>query len=127
LPHPRPRLALTGPYDLYNFSPWILGSIAGRASLDRAKASPVKLVIMDRGGSKSQLGFGAFEGRVIYLGEEALTIAGREFNARKFELKAEPFPDWFIWTSKEGIALALLDEQKRMRLELLRYNQHGSF
>ena len=121
------RLSVQAPYDLYNGIPWILNSIVRRASVTIGKISKVKLLIIDRGGPKSAIGIGAFDGYVSYLGQESIEVAGGPTSARKFELRAHPFPNWLIWNSQEGIALVMHDAQGQVHIELLRYEKFSPF
>lgn len=119
-----PRISVDMPYDLYLSVPWFVSSILRRPGVDHNRPMPVKLLIMDRGGPKSELGFGEFEGQVRYLGEESITAAGREFWSRKYELKADPFPGWLVWLSPDGIALAMQAIGEKTKIELERYEKH---
>jgi len=77
----------------------------------------------------------AFPAQVQYVGEDTVAISGEKIPASIFELKAPntgipnvSIPGTLIWTSAEGIVLALQDSDKpEQRIELVEYKKYGKF
>lgn len=118
-----PRLAVRAPYDLYLPLPWFLASAALRSRVGDAKQTSIRWVVMDRGGPHSALGFGDFTGSAEYQGEETLESAGGPMAARKFLLRAEPFPNWLVWISKRGLLVAADEGGGKTRVRLASYKE----
>lgn len=128
------RMAMQGAYNVFLPSPWMLGSIARRAKKIPNQAAAVQLVMM--GGMEEQgPKLMSFPAEVQYVGDDEVSISGEKIPAAIFELKAPntgiagvSIPGTLIWTSNEGVVLALQDSNRpEQRIELVEYKRHGKF
>jgi len=67
-----------------------------------------------------------------YLGHEQLSVAGRTWEADKFELKVATVPPYIVCTSTEGLLLSFSLESKNKacsdeRMGLVRFQQWEKF
>jgi hypothetical protein len=128
------KLAMQGAYNVFLPSPWMLGSIARRAKKVPGQSASVQLVMM-AGSDKPGPKLLAFPAQVQYVGEDSVSIGGEKIAASIFELKAQDtgipnvsIPGTLIWTSTEGVVLALQDSDKpEQRIELVQYKKYGKF
>ena len=126
------KLAMHGAYNVFLPSPWMLGSIARRARKIPNQSAAVQLVMM--GGMEEQgPKLVSFPAEVQYVGDDEVSIGGEKISASIFELKAPntgiqgvTIPGTLIWTSGEGVVLALQDSNKpEQRIELVEYKRYG--
>jgi len=128
------KLAVQGPYNVFLPSPWMLGSIARRARKVPGQNAAVQLVMM-AGSEQPEPRLVAFPAQVQYVGEDTIVIGAEKIPASIFELKAlhtgipnVSIPGTLIWTSAEGVVLALQDSDKpEQRIELVEYKKYGKF
>src|SRR5205823_12670804 len=128
------RLEMTGPYNIFLPSPWMLGSIARRARKIPGQSAAIQLVVMT---GSEELGpkLVAFPAQVQYVGEDSVSIDTEKIPASIFELRAPntgvpgiSIPGTLIWTSAEGVVLALQDSDKPdQRIDLVEYKRYGKF
>jgi hypothetical protein len=128
------KLAMHGAYNVFLPSPWMLGSIARRARKIPNQSAAVQLVMM--GGMEAQgPKLVSFPADVQYVGDDEVSIGGEKIAASIFELKSPntgipgvTIPGTLIWTSSEGVVLALQDSNKpEQRIELVEYKRYGKF
>src|SRR5437588_6137859 len=110
----------------------MLGSIDRRAKKVPSQSATVQLVVMT---GSEELGpkLVAFPAQVQYVGEDSVSIDTEKIPASIFELKATntgvegiSIPGTLIWTSAEGVVLALHDSDKpHQRMELADYKKEG--
>src|SRR5437588_2719243 len=108
----------------------MLGSIDRRAKKVPSQSATVQLVVMT--GSEN-LGpkLVDFPAQVQYVGEDSVSIDTEKIPASNFELKATntgvegiSIPGTLIWTSAEGVVLALQDSnQPDQRIDLVKYKR----
>ncbi|HTS10139.1 MAG TPA: hypothetical protein VMP68_31540 [Candidatus Eisenbacteria bacterium] len=109
-----------------------MSSITRSASHDQKAMTPVQLVTLENGSREDPIFTTTFSGHLKYLGQEQLSLAGRKWHADKFQLKVAVHPPFLLWTSPEGLLLALALENKNKTLaqdgiELVKFQQSNDF
>jgi len=119
-------LPMSGIYDFFLPSPWMLGSIARRSAKDPGKPTQVQLVRM-AGMSPEGPKLHAFPAQVQYVGDDLIEINGKKLASSIYELKApDAIPEMLIWVAPDGIVLALQDSTKQeQRMELTQFTRHA--
>ena len=103
----------TGPAGLmWPISAFSLSSITRGASHDPKTATPVELLTFEETSDADPIFTSILGGRLRYLGQEKLVLAGREWLADKFELKVATHAPFLLWTSSQGLLLAFAHEEK---------------
>lgn len=128
------KLVMQGPYNVFLPSPWLLGSIARRAKKVPNQSATLQLVMM-AGSVEQGPKLVSFPAEVQYVGDDEVSVRGEKIPAAIYELKAintgiqgVTIPGTLIWTSNEGVVLALQDSNKPdQRIELVEYKRYGKF
>lgn len=122
------NLKISQPYDLFFPYPWFLGSIVARVPRTLGQAVSTKVILIDEGHGPKQLGLIPIESKIEYLGEEKVRIGDTIVTAQKFEIRPDPLPRFFVWTSPEGIVLAYQDSKKsEQRIGLVNFERFEDF
>ena len=92
--------------------------------------TPVDMITIDERSQQDPVLATVLEGRLRYLGQEPITVAGRRWRAEKFELHVPLHAPSMIWTSQQGLLLDFALEDNRNRptehgMKLVRYQQWG--
>lgn len=119
-------LPMQGAYDFFSPSPWMLGNIVRRARKDVAAPLNIQLArIKDT--NPAGLGLDSFMAQAQFVGDDQIEIGGKRFAASIYELRAEgKIPSMLVWTSPEGIVLAMQDSSRPdQRMELVEFKVHG--
>jgi hypothetical protein len=122
------KMPVSGPYNLFLPSPFILGSIAKRAKKSPGEPVKIKLVQMEKMTAEGPL-LNEKSGEVEYQGDDQVEIAGQKIAAGIYEIRVpEVVPSILIWMSNEGVVLAMQDAARPdQRMELTEYKQHAKF
>lgn len=121
-------LAVSGAYNFFLPSPWLLSSIGRRAHNKKPDQSvPVKLVQMtgmsETGPILVELG-----AQVAYVGEDQVEVDGARLPASIYEVRGSDFPAIMVWISAEGVVLMMQDSAKpEQRMELVEFKKFGAF
>jgi hypothetical protein len=96
---------------LWPISAFSLSSITRAASHDPKAITPVELLTFEEISDADPVFTTTLGGYLKYLGQEKLSLAGREWLADKFELKVATHPPFLLWTSPQGLLLAFAYEK----------------
>ena len=127
------RFDVQHPYGfLWPISPFSLGSVARESERDTEIVTRVSLISIEQPSSQSPVSPLILTGRLRYLGVEAVTAAGRSWDAYKFSIKVPLHPKFLVWTSKKGLLLALAVEHQhadwpKEGLRLVRFQAFSDF
>jgi len=102
---------------LWPISAFSLSSITRGASHDAKTVTPVELFTFDETGGPDPVFAMTLVGRLKYLGQEKLLSAGRKWLADKFELKVAMHLPFLLWTSPQGLLLAVAYETKSNQMD----------
>ena len=127
------RTHLDNPYGLlWPISPFSLSGITRQIERNRQHPSAVDLISIEQPSPSNPVQPTVRSGQIYYLGEEDLKTANRNWRAFKFSLKVPLRPEYLIWTSSKGLALAVAIkhphknwQQEGMRL--IRYQSWNGF
>ena len=117
----RPNLSMEVPVQcsaglLWPISAFSLSSITRGASHDPKTITPVELFTFDETSGPDPVFAMTLGGHLRYLGQEKLLSAGREWLADKFELKVAMHLPFLLWTSPQGLLLAVAYETKSNKM-----------
>lgn len=120
------ELAMSGPYDFFSPSPWMLGNIVRRAQRVKGEQSSIQLVRIDSTGANG-VQLSAFNAQVSYVGDDQLDTAGGRHAVSIYELKAEgKIPEMLVWIADDGLVYAIQDSSHaEQRLELVELKRQG--
>ena len=120
-------LPVSGPYNLFLPSPWLLSSIGRRSSRNPEAPTKVQLVQMAGMGPDGPK-LMAFDAEVQYVGDDVIDVGGKKIHADIYELKSADTPAILMWISAEGVVILMQDSQKPdQRLELVEYKKLAAF
>jgi hypothetical protein len=115
---------------LWPISAFSLSSITRGASKNAGKITPVQLVTVEEISKDDPVFVSILDGNLKYLGEEEISLAGKQWRADQFELKVPLHPPFVIWTSPEGLLLGFAPEGRSLAeagLRLVRFQQLANF
>ena len=101
---------------LWPISAFSLSSITRFASHDPKAITRVELLTFEEISGADPLFTTTLGGYLKCLGQEKLSLAGREWLADKFELKVATHPPFLLWTSSQGLLLAFAYEKDSDKL-----------
>jgi hypothetical protein len=101
---------------MWPISAFSLSSITRGASRDPRTMTPVELLTFEEPSDAQPIFTTTLGGYLKYLGQEKLSLAGREWLADKFELKVATHPPFLLWTSPQGLLLAFAYEKDSDKL-----------
>jgi hypothetical protein len=103
--------AVQKPYGLlWPVSAFSLSGITREAERDPSVQTQVQLVSIQQPSADNPVSVLVFGGYLQYLGEESIQLAGQNWPAHKFLLKVALHPKFLIWTSQDGLLLAVAVE-----------------
>jgi hypothetical protein len=122
------QMALSGPYDFFSPSPWMLGNIVRRATKDKSQKATIKLARID-GASEQGVNMSSFTASVQYVGDDQVELSGEKRPASIYELRADgAIPAMLVWVADDGIVFAIQDSSRPdQRLELSNLQRYGKF
>ena len=122
------QMTISGPYDFFSPSPWMLGNIVRRATKEKSQTSSIKLVRID-GADEQGVKMSLFSANVQYVGDDQIEIAGEKRPASIYELRAEGIiPGMLVWVADDGMVFAIQDSSRPdQRLELSNLQRYGKF
>jgi hypothetical protein len=101
---------------LWPISAFSLSSITRSASHNPKAITPVELLTFEEISDADPVYTTTLGGYLKYLGQEKLSLAGREWLADKFELKVATHPPFLLWTSSQGLLLGFAYEKDSDKL-----------
>ncbi|HUR37529.1 MAG TPA: hypothetical protein VM009_06910 [Terriglobales bacterium] len=120
-------MAMSGLYNFFLPSPWLLSSIGRRAPKKPDQPVNVKLVQMS-GMSADGPKLAALDAEVAYVGEDVLEISGSKLAASIYEIRGKNVPAIVVWISTEGVVLMMQDAAKpEQRMELVEFKKVTAF
>ena len=120
-------LPMSGAYNFFLPSPWLLSSIGRRAPKKPDQPVTVKLVQMT-GMSEGGPVLSSFEAQVTYVGEDQVEISGLKLAASIYEIRGPTVPGIVVWISAEGVVLMMQDSGKpEQRMELVEFKKLAAF
>jgi hypothetical protein len=129
----RLKLPLKSAYGfLWPISAFSMTNITRFAERKAGSSVPVSMITIDEPSAADPVVASVLEGRLRYVGQEELHVAGAKWQADKFELKVPLNPPCMIWTSPQGLLLdfTLEDNAKRLTehgMSLVKYEQFGEW
>jgi hypothetical protein len=124
---------LEEPYGLlWPISPFSLSGVTRTIERDLGRATQVDFVRIEQPSRQNPVETTILAGPLRYLDEEDIEAAGRKWRAHKFSLKVAMHPTFVIWTSSNGLLLALDVEHSQQDwpkegLKLERFQQWSDF
>jgi hypothetical protein len=120
-------MEMSGPYNFFLPSPWLLSSIGRRAPKKPDQPVNVRLVQMS-GMSSTGPVLASLEADVAYVGEDVLEISGNKLAASIYEIRGKNVPAIVVWISTEGVVLMMQDAAKpEQRMELVEFKKVSAF
>jgi len=120
-------MPMSGAYNFFLPSPWLLSSIGRRAPKKPDQPVKVKLVQM-AGMNPEGPRLIVLEAEVTYVGEDQVDIAGQPIPASIYEIRGTGVPSITVWISPDGVVLMMQDVAKPdQRMELVEFKKLSSF
>jgi hypothetical protein len=120
-------IPMSGAYNFFLPSPWLLSSIARRASKRPDQPTKVKLVQM-AGMNQNGPVLSVVEAEVAYVGDDVVEISGSKLPANIYEIRGKDVPAIIVWLSAEGVVLMMQDAAKSdQRMELVEFKRLATF
>jgi hypothetical protein len=129
----RLRLPLDTAYGfLWPISAFSMSNITRFPHREPGDEIPVSMLTVDEPSAADPVLVSVLRGNLRFLGQEQTTIAGKKWQADKFELKVALNAPFMLWTSPQGLLLDLTLEDNAKRLaergmELVRYQQFADY
>lgn len=127
------RTHLDEPYGLlWPISPFSLSGVTREVERDPTRATEVDLVTIEQPNIANPVEATILAGPLQYLGDEDIEAAGQKWHAHKFSLKPALHPEFLIWTSSNGLLLALAVEHEHKNwpeegMRLARFKSFAGF
>jgi len=127
------RVPMKHPFGLlWPISAFSLSGITRETERDPAHESSIQLVSVQQPSADIPVSPMVLDGKLQYLGEENVEVAGQEQRALKFSFKVALQPGLLIWTSPKGFLLALAFEHEHKDwpaegMKLLHFQQWDAF
>ena len=127
------KLAVKEPFGLFwPISVFSLSGITREAERDPSHITRVQLVSFEQPSREVPVSPTILDGELRYAGEEPIDVAGEQQRAFKFLLKVALHPQLTIWTSRQGLLLALeVDHAEQgwpeQSIKLLQFHQFAQF
>lgn len=120
-------MPMSGAYNFFLPSPWLLSSIGRRAPKKPDQPVTVKLVQM-AGMNRDGPRLVALQAEVTYVGEDQVEIEGRPIPASIYEIRGADVPSITVWISPDGVVLMMQDVAKPdQRMELVEFKKLSAF
>ncbi len=120
-------MPMTGAYNFFLPSPWLLSSIGRRAQKKPDQPVIVKLVQMTGMGATGPK-LTSFDANVAYIGEDQVEVGATRLGASIYEIRGPGGPAIVIWISAEGVVLMMQDAAKpEQRMELVEFKKFAAF
>jgi hypothetical protein len=120
-------IPMSGAYNFFLPSPWLLSSIARRAPKKPGHPVTVKLVQMS-GMNEAGPMLTSFDAQVAYVGEDMVEVSGNKLEASIYEIRGGSAPAIVVWISAEGVVLMMQDASKpEQRMELVEFKKLAAF
>lgn len=117
---------------IWPISAFSLSGIARDSERDPNRATEVDLATIEQPDKENPIEVTILKGRLRYLGQVRLDLAGRKWRAYEYSLKVTLQPDSLIWVSEKGLLLAVAVEHghanwREEGLKLVRFHQWADF
>jgi hypothetical protein len=117
---------------LWPVSAFCLGGITHSANRTASATTPVQLITVDEISPDNPVATTVLDAELKFLRHQTIAVAGRNWDADEFELKAPMNTPFLIWTSKEGLVLLFGPEGDSVSgpetgLQLVRYEEFSDF
>ncbi len=117
---------------IWPISAFSLSGIARGAERDPNRATEVDLARIEQPDKENPVEVTILKGRLRYLGQVRLDLAGQKWRAYEYSLKVALRPDSLIWVSARGLLLAIAVEHghanwREEGLKLVRFHQWAAF
>ncbi|HUS19924.1 MAG TPA: hypothetical protein VMZ25_09755 [Terriglobales bacterium] len=120
-------IPMSGAYNFFLPSPWLLSSIARRAPKRPGQPVDIKLVQMSGMNQQGPV-LSVFKAEVAYVGEDVVEISGSKVPANIYEIRGQDVPAIIVWLSSEGVVLMMQDAAKPdQRMELVEFKKLAAF
>lgn len=120
-------MPMSGAYNFFLPSPWLLSSIGRRAPKKPDQPVTVKLVQM-AGMNPEGPRLIALQAEVTYVGEDQVEVEGRPIPASIYEIRGTGVPSITVWISPDGVVLMMQDVAKPdQRMELVEFKKLSPF
>lgn len=120
-------MPVSGAYNFFLPSPWLLSSIGRRAPKKPDQPVAVKLVQM-AGMNPEGPRLIALQAEVTYVGEDQVEVEGKPLPASIYEIRGTDVPSITVWISPEGVVLMMQDVAKPdQRMELVEFRKLSAF
>lgn len=120
-------MPMTGPYNFFLPSPWLLSSIGRRAQ--KKPDQPVKVTLVQMTGmGETGPKLTSFQADVAYIGEDQVDVGAARIEASIYEIRGPGGPAIVIWISPDGVVLMMQDAGKPdQRMELVEFKKFAAF
>jgi hypothetical protein len=113
---------------IWPISAFSLSGIARDTERDPNRATEVELARIEQPDKQNPVEVTILKGRLQYLGQVHLDLAGQKWRAYEYSLKMTLRPDSLIWVSEKGLLLAVAVEHghanwREEGLKLVRFHQ----
>jgi hypothetical protein len=116
---------------LWPISAFSLSGITREAERNSGPGAEAELASIEQPSQEDPVDVTILEGRLRYLGEEQITLAGQNWRAHKFSLQAALEPEFLIWVSPRGLLLAATAQHRKNRaaerMELVQFRKWDDF
>lgn len=117
---------------IWPISAFSLGGIARDAERDPNRDTEVDLARIEQPDKENPVEVTILKGRLRYLGQVRLDLAGQKWRAYEYSLKVTLRPDSLIWVSDRGLLLAVAVEHghanwREEGLKLVRFHKWADF
>lgn len=122
-------LPMQGAYGfLWPISAFSLGHVTRFVERAPGSAISVEMLSVQEPSADEPVFASVLKGRLKYLGHENISVADRKWQADKFELRVPLHAPYFIWTSRAGLLMDFVEEDKHghateQGMKLVRYQQ----
>ncbi len=130
---PKFNLTMRADYGfLWPVSAFCLGGITHSANRSPSAITAVQLITVDEPSPENPVATTVLDAALKFIRHQSIAVAGRNWEADEFELKAPANTPFLIWTSKEGLVLLFGPEGDSISgpetgLQLVRYEKSSDF
>lgn len=117
---------------LWPISAFSLSGLTRQTERDAHRETRVQLVSLEQPSAQIPVNPMILEGRLRYLGEEKIDVAGQVRRAFKFSIKVPLSPEFIAWTSPRGLLLAVAVQHEgkdwpEETMKLVRFQEWAGF
>ena len=126
-------IPMKSPYGfLWPISPFSLSGLTRQGERDLDHPTMIQLLSVEEPSPNNPIYPVVRSGRLQYVGVEEVAIANQNWRAYKFTLKVPSYPTFWVWTSTEGLLLAVKTEHADPHwpaegMKLMRFHKWADF